>query len=1610
MEASAILSAMKGDKLREPAQWATWQAKVVQFAEQRDVWEYCDPDTQLDKLPKPAQTPVFPEYPEDGDAEKKREWRDRMDIFKFKHSQWEKQKKSLGDVNEYILSHLDAKYHRILLAQKTPYDRMVALKARFARRTAYEEELRAKWYHFAPQKASKDVNQWIDIWDTLREEVISVGIEVNDDDAVRHFLAATKDILPTWWQGAYTQCVLNREKREIRDLIEEFRNLYRELGPKQQSSSPKSAFSSWHGHDDANQQPQKTQTNKETSNKTTEYPPAVSTGPMHQRTCPCGRTMGNHKFRTCWYLRPELAPQSFQLREHTKQKVEKLLAADPNWRKWIDDEIRKHRDTQKGEALEVAEFTEVVKDHTVMNFCTITSTQIDSTIMSVEQKAARIPALKTRWILDSGATTHICNDKRRFIDFKPYNATMATGDGSTKATGIGTASLTGRNPETGEERVITLSDTVYAPGFHVSIVSYGKLKRKGATWCQETDVILDPARRPVVSTTQWDMDLWVFDRPNEAGRALYPPPETSVNTSIRHSVKPQNAKATAELWHRRFAHSNHQSIKKLAGMVEGVEITDDAATEETVTDVNSHCETCRLASAPRQISRRPIGRSFGRFGRVHFDLIQITPGFNRHRWLSHFYVEGVRFHWVMTHEFKPECQLAINDFVSLAKNWWNLPIKAFHYDNESAAGRTSERYLTAEGIIVYHSPPSHPDMNGYAERAGGMIILRMRMLILEGKLPKDLWPEAAYAAVWLLNRTPTFMLAENRWIVPWEEVRKDFTDEELPKINLSNVRLYGSLAYCRIQKQIQSDKMAPRAEIGFLVGFVASNIWRIWFPHTGKVQVVRDAVFDESRKYVPGFQQYQQIPMPIAGEPQVLTDDEASEIVRSIISPAASQRTYQESEESSRRNDEEIDEEVDEEAHREKASQPRKKAPELKLVTPSQSPDRQFVRQLAPTPAPAPAPASGPAPAPAEEPDQIPGAFPEEVPLPPTPPIEISQPDQGVESPEYEARDLATNSGTDDELEKQLQDELMQPTQEIFGDVDTSNIISGKRSRRPKADNDYAAHTVIHDEEPPAMLAAFAAGLYAEKPESRRHRDDLPPLPKHWKDVINHPFQEGFMAAMRKELDSLRQKQTYEVTDYPRDRSNQVLPLLWVFAYKFDQDGYLIKLKARICVRGDLETITAEEKRAATLAAKTARMIFALVAAYDLDLRQRDAVTAFLNSILEKETYTQMPEGFGRPGKCWKLRRALYGLRISPRLWQQEASGVLQKLGLRQVPEDPCVFVGNGILVFFYVDDILIASHPTARARAQQLERDLESHWELTDYGDAEWFLNIRIIRDRTQKKLWLCQDSYINSIAARYNLTERAPVFTPLPMEELQKYDGVATPREIHLYQQKVGSSGYATTITRVDAAKATAKLAQFLTNPGPQHQQAADRVITYLYSTRFHAIEYAASVEGMQSVQLASDASFGDHPDRKSSAGFICQVYGGPVDWKASKQPTVTTSTTEAELLGLTEAGKQLQWWQRLLKNVGFKPSHTITIDCDNERTVALIKGDSAVFDTKLRHVDIHWNWVRQEVQAGRIAIRWVPTARMVADGLTKVLTRQKHENFIRLLRLVDISHMIG
>jgi len=81
-----------------------------------------------------------------------------------------------------------------------------------------------------------------------------------------------------------------------------------------------------------------------------------------------------------------------------------------------------------------------------------------------------------------------------------------------------------------------------------------------------------------------------------------------------------------------------------------------------------------------------------------------------------------------------------------------------------------------------------------------------------------------------------------------------------------------------------------------------------------------------------------------------------------------------------------------------------------------------------------------------------------------------------------------------------------------------------------------------------------------------------------------------------------------------------------------------------------------------------------------------------------------------------------------------------------------------------FVDDILILYRPEHRKYADNLIRQLQSRYEFHDLGEGDSFLNIRITRDRAQRKLWLSQRAYIDKIVAQYHLeaTGRTPR-TPL-------------------------------------------------------------------------------------------------------------------------------------------------------------------------------------------------------------------------------------------------------
>jgi hypothetical protein len=82
-----------------------------------------------------------------------------------------------------------------------------------------------------------------------------------------------------------------------------------------------------------------------------------------------------------------------------------------------------------------------------------------------------------------------------------------------------------------------------------------------------------------------------------------------------------------------------------------------------------------------------------------------------------------------------------------------------------------------------------------------------------------------------------------------------------------------------------------------------------------------------------------------------------------------------------------------------------------------------------------------------------------------------------------------------------------------------------------------------------------------------------------------------------------------------------------------------------------------------------------------------------------------------------------------------------------------------------------------------EFEQKLRAKYEVRELGEAKHFLGIRIVRDRTDRKLWLLQDSYIDKMAEKFHVKLTKILKTPLLSTDLVKYEGKATKSQIQGY-----------------------------------------------------------------------------------------------------------------------------------------------------------------------------------------------------------------------------------
>ena len=514
------------------------------------------------------------------------------------------------------------------------------------------------------------------------------------------------------------------------------------------------------------------------------------------------------------------------------------------------------------------------------------------------------------------------------------------------------------------------------------------------------------------------------------------------------------------------------------------------------------------------------------------------------------------------------------------------------------------------------------------------------------------------------------------------------------------------------------------------------------------------------------------------------------------------------------------------------------------------------------------------------------------------------------------------------------------------------------------------------------------------------------PIPKSYRTAINDSiYGPKWRTAIEEELKALGVNGTWREEIPPKGVN--LVSTKWVFTVKVKADGTLDRFKARLVARGfsQIYGIDYFETFAPTVRMDTLRIFLAIAALKDWELVHMDIKNAFTESHLKERIYLAPPQGVKvKDGYALRVLRSLYGLKQSARDWNHLCRDHLITIGFKQSLADPCLFTHQErrIRLLVYVDDILCAAENLEDSNWAYAK--LSQRFTTKNLGDVTKLLGIRITRDRKAREIHLDQQQYLQSVLAKFGMSEAKYKKRGTPMRDYenlkptQPYEARHDPNE---YQQVVGSLMYAMVHTRPDIAFALGKLSQHMQDPSEAHWTYLKALMRYVRSSLDLRLRFGRR-QDQDNLDLVvyTDADWaGQKSDRKSTSGGVAMLYGGPICWLSKVQRSVATSSTESEYIAQATNAKTTQWLAQILKDIGHPElmaadRKTVRMRADNQGAIALAKNPH--LHERSRHIDVSYHYVRDLVQKGRVKIDYTPTADMVADGFTKPLERVAFDRF--------------
>ena len=468
-------------------------------------------------------------------------------------------------------------------------------------------------------------------------------------------------------------------------------------------------------------------------------------------------------------------------------------------------------------------------------------------------------------------------------------------------------------------------------------------------------------------------------------------------------------------------------------------------------------------------------------------------------------------------------------------------------------------------------------------------------------------------------------------------------------------------------------------------------------------------------------------------------------------------------------------------------------------------------------------------------------------------------------------------------------------------------------------------------------------------------------------------------SAKEKEIARLKEFQVYEEV---KDQGQNAISTRWVMTSKGDNGKEVVK--GRLVARG-FEEMCLMQTDSPTVSKPAIRLMFALSASLKWPVETMDITSAFLQSNkMEREVFVKPPADIRKRGIIWKLKKPLYGLGDSARMWYLTLRGHITKMGCEMSKIDKSLFMyyeNNKLqgMIVIHVDDIL---HSGSTRFKKTIIKSIYDKFKVSrSHSGVFTYIGWNVSQEKDC--IYIDQQSYAQAIRT-----------VKLDKSPKRDSDAVLNEEEKSNYQGLLGKLLWLSSQSRPDLSFDTLEHSTYNKNPKVKNIASLNKVVRKLDQGPAKICYRALNLEkGNLQLLCFTDASLGNLSETKHSArGYLIFLTDGKVAnliaWSSNKVKRVVHSIFGAETLSCIDGTGAAIFIRQLISEILFRDAKAqtipITVLTDSKQLYDSTNSTSQCSDKRLV-LDIAE--LQETIQSGEVkALQWIPTNKMLADILTK------------------------